>query len=462
MSFDSATSLAGLWDSLLPIGRDDSTGGYRRFSWTPEDQQCRAWFTSAAAERGLRTHSDRNGNLWAWWDWPDSSPGPASAADAAGGSGPSGSGVSPGGTVPPRAGAAGGSGPSGSGVSPGGTVAPRAGTVVTGSHLDSVPDGGAFDGPLGVVSAFAAIDLLRSRGFAPARPVAVAAFCEEEGARFGVACLGSRLLTGAITPDAARAQRDVNGISLAEAMAAAGHDPEGIGPDEDLLASIGAYVELHIEQGRALADLDCAIGIAEGIWPHGRWRLDFTGRADHAGTAALAGRHDPMLPYAAAVLAARQAAAANGTLATFGKVIAEPGGANAVCSTVTAWLDARGPQETALRATVDEVLAAAERAAGLHGVTVAVRPESITPPVTFDPGLRERVAASLGARGITAPVLPTGAGHDAGVLSALLPAAMLFVRNPSGVSHAPAEHAAAADCAAGVEALAAVLQDLAG
>jgi N-carbamoyl-L-amino-acid hydrolase len=168
-----------------------------------------------------------------------------------------------------------------------------------------------------------------------------------------------------------------------------------------------------------------------------------------------------MLPYAAAALAARQSAAANGTLATFGKVVAEPGAANAVCSTVTAWLDARAPRETALRSTVDEVLAAAERAAGLHGVTVAVRPESITPPVTFDLGLRETVAASLAARGITAPVLPTGAGHDAGVLSARVPAAMLFVRNPSGVSHAPAEHADAADCAAGVEALAAVLHDLA-
>jgi N-carbamoyl-L-amino-acid hydrolase len=357
-------------------------------------------------------HCDRNSNLWAWWDSPEP---PADTA-----------------------------------------------AVVTGSHLDSVPDGGAFDGPLGIVSAFAAIDLLRERGFAPARPVAVAAFCEEEGARFGVACLGSRLLTGAITPDAARARRDVDGISLAEAMAAAGHDPDGIGPDEDLLASIGAYLELHIEQGRALADLDCAIGIAEGIWPHGRWRLDFTGQADHAGTAALAGRHDPMLPYAAAVLAARQAAAANGTLATFGKVIAEPGGANAVCSTVTAWLDARGPQETALRATVGEVLAAAEQAAARHGVTVAVRPESITPPVTFDLGLRERVTAALSARGITAPVLPTGAGHDAGVLSAWRPAAMLFVRNPSGVSHAPAEHADAADCVAGVEALAVVLAELAG
>jgi len=404
-------SFTGLWDTLLPIGRDYSTGGYRRFAWTAEDEQCRAWFTHSAAERNLRTHCDRNGNLWAWWDSPEAPDGAAA--------------------------------------------------VVTGSHLDSVPDGGAFDGPLGVVSAFASIDLLRERGFTPARPVAVAVFREEEGARFGVACLGSRLLTGAITPDAARALRDVNGISLAEAMATAGHDPDGIGHDEDLLASIGAYVELHIEQGRALADLEATVGIAEGIWPHGRWRLDFTGRADHAGTAALADRHDPMLPYAAAALAARQAAAANGTLATFGKVIAEPGAANAICSTVTAWLDARGSQETALRATVDEVLAAAQRAAGLNGVTVAVRPESITPPVTFDVGLRERVAASLSARGITAPVLPTGAGHDAGVLSAWLPAAMLFVRNPSGISHAPAEHADMADCAAGVEALAAVLHDLA-
>jgi beta-ureidopropionase / N-carbamoyl-L-amino-acid hydrolase len=399
-----------VWDSLLPIGRDDSTGGYRRYSWTPEDEECRAWFTVAAADRGLRTHGDRNGNLWAWWD----SPGSTRSA------------------------------------------------VVTGSHLDSVPDGGAFDGPLGVVSAFAAIDLLRERGFAPARPIAVAAFCEEEGARFGVACLGSRLLTGTIAPDAARALRDAGGVTLAGAMAAAGHDPGRLGPDGELLSRIGAYVELHVEQGRALADLDSAIGIAEGIWPHGRWRLEFTGRADHAGTAALADRHDPMLPYAAAALAARQAATANGTLATFGKVVAEPGGANAVCSTVTAWLDARAPREAALRSTVDEVLAAAERAAGLHGVTVAVRPESITPPVTFDLGLRGTLAASLAARGIAAPVLPTGAGHDAGVLSARLPAAMLFVRNPSGVSHAPAEHADAADCAAGVEALAAVLHDLAG
>jgi N-carbamoyl-L-amino-acid hydrolase len=361
--------------------------------------------------------TDRNGNLWAWWDPPGPAHGPGPA---------------------------------------GGTRA-----VVTGSHLDSVPDGGAFDGPLGVVSAFAAVDLLRERGCLPVRPLGIAAFSEEEGARFGVACLGSRLLAGAIDPGAARALADAAGITLAEAMAAAGHDPAGIGPDDDLLAGVGAYVELHVEQGRALADLGAAIAIGEQIWPHGRWRLDFTGRPDHAGTATLADRRDPMLPFAAAVLAARQAAASQGALATVGKVTAEPGAVNAVSARVSAWLDARGPDERTLQAVVGEVLAAAREAAAGHGVELAAGPESVTSAVVFDPGLRERLASSLAAQGIEAPVLPTGAGHDAGVLAARVPAAMLFVRNPTGVSHSPAEHAELADCAAGVRALATVLEDLA-
>jgi beta-ureidopropionase / N-carbamoyl-L-amino-acid hydrolase len=406
-------SFAGLWESLLPVGRDGASGGYRRFSWTPEDAACRAWFIQAAAERGLRVLTDRNGNLWAWWDSPGP-PGPAPGARA----------------------------------------------VVTGSHLDSVPDGGAFDGPLGVVSAFAAVDLLRERGRVPARPLGIAAFSEEEGARFGVACLGSRLLTGTIDPGTARALPDAAGITLAEAMAAAGHDPDGIGPDDDLLAAVGAYVELHIEQGRALADLDGQIAIGEQIWPHGRWRLDFTGRPDHAGTATLADRRDPMLPFAALVLAARQAAASHGARATVGRVIAEPGAINAVSARVTGWLDARGPDESTLQAVVAEVVAAAREAAADQGVELAAEPESVTPAVRFDPSLRETLVSSLAARGVRAPVLPTGAGHDAGVLAARVPSCMLFVRNPTGVSHSPAEHAEPADCAAGVQALAAVLEDL--
>jgi N-carbamoyl-L-amino-acid hydrolase len=290
----------------------------------------------------------------------------------------------------------------------------------------------------------------------------VAAFAEEEGARFGVACLGSRLLTGATAPGEARELRDGDGITLAEAMHAAGQDPGQIGRDEDLLGQLGVYVELHVEQGRALADLDAALGVAEGIWPHGRWRLDFAGQADHAGTAALADRRDPMIPYAAAVLAARQAAIEHGARATIGKVTAEPGAANAVCSAVRAWLDVRAPVGRTLEDTVDQILAVAGQESGANRVELTSRQESFSPEVEFDTELAARVTAALVARGIEAPELPTGAGHDAGVLAARLPTAMLFVRNPTGVSHSPAEYAEDADCAAGVTALAAVLRDLAG
>jgi N-carbamoyl-L-amino-acid hydrolase len=401
---------AALWESLLPIGQDPGTGGYRRFSWTPADLDCRAWFEAAARHRQLRTEPDRNGNLWAWWDVPGSS----------------------------------------------------APAVATGSHLDSVPDGGAYDGPLGVVSAFAAIDELRTAGFAPARPIAVAAFTEEEGGRFGVACLGSRLLTGAIDPETARGLRDGDGTALPDAMRAGGQDPGLVGRDEDLIARLGCYVELHIEQGRALTDLGAALGIAEGIWPHGRWRLDFAGQADHAGTAALADRRDPMIPYAATVLAARTAAVERGARATIGKVTAEPGAATAVCSAVRAWLDVRAADGRTLEDTVDQILAAAGQESDANRVVMTSRQESFSPEVEFDAMLADRLAAALAARGIDAPSLPTGAGHDAGVLAARLPTAMLFVRNPTGISHSPAEHAEDGDCASGVIALAAVLRDLAG
>jgi N-carbamoyl-L-amino-acid hydrolase len=356
---------------------------------------------------GLTVEPDRNGNIWAWWG------------------------------------------------------SKRSGAIVTGSHLDSVPDGGGYDGALGVVAALAAVEELKTKNFNPERAVAIAVFTEEEGARFRVACLGSRLITGVIDPASARALRDDDGVTLAAAMTAAGRDASLLGPDENLLAQVSAFVELHVEQGRALAPLGAAIGVAEGIWPHGRWRFDFAGRADHAGTALLADRNDPMLPYASAVLAARRLAAEHGAVATFGKVIAEPGGANGVNSAVRAWLDARAPDEETLAETADAIRAAAPAAAAEHGVRFGAARESYTPLVRFDENLRDRITGALGAAGITAPVLPTAAGHDAGFLAARIPTAMLFVRNPTGVSHSPAEYAEQADCEAGVHALALVLEDLA-
>ncbi|GAA4636302.1 allantoate amidohydrolase [Actinoallomurus vinaceus] len=389
-----------MWRDLLPIGRV-SGGGYRRFSWTAAERECRAWFAEEAGRRGLTLEQDRNGNLFAWWDVPGG----------------------------------------------------RRDAVLTGSHLDSVPDGGAFDGPLGVVSALAAVDLLRERGVTPVRPLGIAVFAEEEGARFGVACLGSRLLTGAIDPVRARALRDGDGVTWADAMAAAGHDPEAIGPDPDLLAGIGCFVELHVEQGRAL---ETPVGVASAIWPHGRWRFDFTGQGNHAGTTLLPDRRDPMLPFAHTVLAARDAATRHEAVATMGKVRVTPNGVNAIPSAVQAWLDTRAPDDAAVRATVADIRAAAEKAAREHGVEVALAEESYTQVVDFHAELRDRIAATLGGP----PVLPTGAGHDAGILSAHVPTAMLFVRNPTGVSHAPEEHAEPADCLTGVEALADVLENL--
>ncbi|WP_067489557.1 allantoate amidohydrolase [Actinomadura hibisca] len=397
-------TFAEMWAALLPVGRDDATGGYHRFAWTAPELECRAWFLDEAAGRGLEIERDANGNLFAWWLPADGT---------------------------------------------------RTGAVLTGSHLDSVPGGGAFDGPLGVVSAFAALDKLRAENFTPTKPIGVAAFAEEEGARFGVACLGSRLLAGAITPERARTLRDGNGQTFAEVIAAHNLDPTRIGPDADLLNRVACYVELHVEQGRALQE---PVGVASAIIPHGRWRLDFTGEGNHAGTTLLTDRRDPMLPFAHAVLAAREAAERHDSVATVGKVNVVPGGVNAIPSQVTAWLDSRGPDDDAVRATVADVHEAARRAAAEHRVAVELAEESYTEVVDFNKSLRDRLVTTLGG----VPVLPTGAGHDAGILSALLPTAMLFVRNPTGVSHAPAEYAEPADCLAGVEALATVLKDLAG
>ena len=394
------TSFSTAFAELADLGRA-SSGGYRRFAWTRTDHDLREWFAAQAAARGLSLTRDRAGNEWAWWGDPDTE-GPG---------------------------------------------------IAIGSHLDSVPDGGAFDGPLGVVSAFAAVDTLRAAGVRPARPIAVVHFGDEEGARFGIACTGSRLLTGAMDADRARGLRDDDGVTMAEAMAVAGLDVDHVGPDPEALRRVDTFVELHVEQGIGLAELDAAVAVGSAIRPHGRWRFDLPGEANHAGTTRLADRHDPMLALAAVIVAARNAAVRNQTVATCGKVLVEPNGVNAIPSKVTGWLDARGAVRERVLATVAEVTASVQEQGGL------VEQESWTEVTRFDAALAGQLSELLG----NAPILDTGAGHDAGILAAAsIRTAMLFVRNPTGVSHSPHEHADPADCEAGVTALSTVLAHLAG
>jgi N-carbamoyl-L-amino-acid hydrolase len=409
-----------MWSDLAPIGRSASSGGYFRQPFTQPERELSDWFREQAAARNLRLESDATGNLAAWWDPPSGVVRHFRQAEDVG--------------TPAE-----------------GDGLPRPPGVLTGSHLDSVLDGGAYDGPLGVVSALAAVDELRERGFVPGRPIGVSVFVEEEGSRFGLACLGSRLATGATSWERARVLRDRDGVAFEEVT-------EGGGPG--LLDGVGMFVELHVEQGRDLAERGAAVAVASEIWPHGRYRFDFRGEANHAGTTRMEDRVDPMLTYAMTALAANKQARLAEQRATFGRVEVTPNGTNAVPSRVLAWLDARCSSDDALAALVDTVTRQATERAERDGTTLEVTPESVSGAVTFDADLAHRIAADHDDGDW--PVIPTAAGHDAGILSAAgIPTAMLFVRNPTGVSHSPSETASMPDCLAGVHALADTLERLA-
>ena len=401
------SDLRRTFDELAEIGRQPD--GWWRLVWSQPELEARAWFERQASDRGLEFERDRNGNLWAWWRVGD---GPA---------------------------------------------------VVSGSHLDSVPAGGAYDGALGVVSALVAVSELRRRGFQPARPLAVVAFSDEEGSRFGVATCGSRLTTGIADPAWVRERVDGDGVRYADAMAAGGLDPLGLGADPERVAAIGSFVELHVEQGRALADVPAPIAIGQSIWPHGRWRLTLVGAtSNHAGTTPISQRRDPTLALAEAITATRRLAEQEAALGTVGRILVEPNGANSVSSKVTAWLDVRAPSERACLAVVSGVQEAVGAVAASHGVEVTLERESWTPLVEFDHDLRTRLAAVLNRHGLPTPELPTGAGHDAAFIGAQRPAAMLFVRNPGGISHSPLEEVGDGDDEIGVAILADVLAELVG
>ncbi|MCG3757349.1 allantoate amidohydrolase [Amycolatopsis sp. Poz14] len=394
---------SGLLGEIADVGRDARRGGYSRHAFDAPEHDLRTWFVERAQQLGLDVETDRNGNLWAWWG------------------------------------------------------APGADAVVTGSHLDSVPGGGAFDGPLGVVSALAAVEALQAKGFRPAKPFAVVVFAEEEGGRFGVPCLGSRLLTGTIDADRARALRDPSGVTFAEAAAKSGLDVDRVGADPDRLGMIGQFLELHVEQGRGLIDLGSPVAVGNTVIAHGRWRFSFAGQGNHAGATLLADRVDPMLPAAETVVAVRRLARkTSDARATVGRLVPTPGGTNVIASTVDMWLDARVPG-TATPALVEEITQAARAAAEAEGCELAVTRESYSDDVVFDETLRRSLGEWLG----NPPELPTGAGHDAAILSGFVPSGMLYVRNPTGISHAPEEFAEADDVEAGARALAEVLERLA-
>ncbi|HEX5557061.1 MAG TPA: Zn-dependent hydrolase [Gaiellales bacterium] len=331
---------------------------------------------------------------------------------------------------------------------------PQLAEIWCGSHLDSVPRGGRFDGALGVVAALEAVSRLEPE----TRTVTVVAFRDEEGWRFGDGFLGSRAVSGQL--DAAGLENtDRDGVTVREALAQGGHP---FAPGQGWLAPApGAFLEAHIEQGPVLAGRDAALGVVTSIVGILELRVVFTGAAGHAGTTPMGSRRDAALCAAAFQVGAATAAReiADAVLTVGSPVAVEPGAANVIARRTTVRVDARAPDAKRLAALEQAVWRAADDAARAHGCEAEVDVTMRIDPVACDPSL----CAVLERAAARAPSLPSGAGHDAQVLArAGIPVAMLFVRSLNGgISHSPAESTSPDDVAACVDALEAALGELA-
>ena len=374
-------------EALGAIGAGER--GVTRLAWTPELSAAEEWFRAEASAAGLAVERDPAGNLWAC---------PA--------------------TEPPWWG--------------------------VGSHLDTVREGGRYDGALGVVAGF---EVARRA----AAPVAVVAFADEEGARFNTPTFGSRALAGRLDLPPLLGRTDAEGVTLEAALRGYGVDPSAVSTAPQWLARLEGFLEVHIDQSRAVAEHGVPCGVVSRLATRTRVRVDVHGRADHAGTTPMQERHDALAAAARLIVAATDLAG-DGLVSTATRIVASPNALSTIPSDVSVWLDARapdpGPVDAWLAAIDDRVRALARVHLHAH-----LRVESRSDGVEFDHDLRARLRAACPG----APEVVCYAGHDAGIVAEHRPAAMLLVRNRLGVSHAPEEDIEIGDAAAAVEALVAVL-----
>jgi hydantoinase/carbamoylase family amidase len=387
------SSLRADLEAAARIGADER-GGVSRFAWTPELEQANAWLMERLAELELSAELDSAGNVLGRWE-------------------------------------------SGEGKA-----------VLLGSHLDTVPNGGRFDGALGVLAALDVVRRLRADGVKPRRPVWVASFNDEEGARFQTGMLGSRAFCGECDLE------DWGRRGIPEAMGEAGQDFVRLA-EARRVDEVGAYLELHIEQGPVLERGGVDLGVVTAITGILGFRARFLGEANHAGTTPMDHRRDALVGAARAVLALREEARTRDDMtANVGVISAEPGGFNVVPGTAEFTIDVRSPsteryaelgpfvQETLTAIAVDE------------GLELELAETHRKPPVALDADLQDALEAAAREEGATTLRMPSGAGHDAMVLAHHVPAAMLFVPSRGGLSHTPDEYSSESHCQLGADVLA--------
>ena len=387
-----------LWDTLMETARFGGTpeGGIRRLTLSAEDRQVRDWLRAACEELGCTVRVDELGNMFAHRPGSD----------------------------------------------------PDALPVAMGSHLDTQPTGGKFDGVLGVLAGLEVLRTLDAAGYVTRRPLVLVNWTNEEGARFAPAMLASGAYAGVFTPDYVRARTDAEGVSFGAALDAIGY--RGAAPAGSV--KLGAMFELHIEQGPVLEEAGTTIGIVTGVQGIRWYDLVIEGRAAHAGTTPMALRRDALCAAAELMLEVRRVAQARGGLATVGEIGIAQASRNVVPGEVRMTLDLRHTDSAVLDAMEADITAVA---AGAAFARTPVRLTRIwdSPPVAFDAGCVAAVAAGAAAEGLPAQEIVSGAGHDSVYTARVMPTAMIFVPCKDGLSHNPAESASPEHCAAGAQTL---------
>ncbi len=307
--------------------------------------------------------------------------------------------------------------------------------VALGSHVDSVPSGGRFDGTVGVLCA---LEVARQL---PGKPLKVFSFVEEEGGRFGSGLLGSRCVAGGVSAGELEEYRDADGISFYEAAREAGCSPEDVGDCSGSLDSVDCYLEVHIEQGRVLEDAGEELGIVEAVAGVVHGTLEVEGRADHAGATPVNLRSDAGLTAAEVVVELDAAVKEVGgsVVGTVGRVDFHPGALNIIPGRATVGLDVRDVDEERRDLVLERLLAFAKGRAGLRGQQVSYANHLTSPATPMDPGLVSALEQATRRVGVSSRGMPSGAGHDAMLMASRVPAGMLFVPSRDGVSHSPEE-----------------------
>jgi allantoate deiminase len=394
-------SLTADLEAAARIGADER-GGVSRFAWTPELAEANAWLAERLAELGLEVELDPAGNVIGRWE------------------------------------------------------AGEGKAVLLGSHLDTVPCGGRYDGALGVLAALDVVRRLKAEGVEPARPIWVVSFNDEEGARFQTGMLGSRAFCGDCELE------DWRRRGVAEAMAEAGFDFDRLS-DARRAEEVGAYLELHIEQGPVLERARVDLGVVTAITGMLGFRARFLGEANHAGTTPMELRRDALAGAARAVLALREEACSRDEMtANVGVISAEPGGFNVVPGAAEMTIDVRSPTSEGFARLEPFVRETLQRIAAEEGLGLELRETHRKKPVALDPELQDQLEKAAREEGATTLRLASGAGHDAMVLAHHAPAAMLFVPSRGGLSHTPDEFSTSEHCELGARVLARTVRLLVG